>query len=32
MRTSFRKILDGGFVSEWTRLSRTDLETWCEGP
>ena len=28
--TKFPKILDSGFVSEWTRLSRTDLETWCD--
>jgi asparagine synthase (glutamine-hydrolysing) len=26
----FPKLLDGGFVSEWTRLSRMDLQSWCD--
>ncbi|HTE47275.1 MAG TPA: asparagine synthase (glutamine-hydrolyzing) [Gemmatimonadaceae bacterium] len=25
----FPKILQDGFISEWTRLSRKDLESWC---
>jgi asparagine synthase (glutamine-hydrolysing) len=28
--SKFPKILDGGFVSEWTRLSRSELESWCD--
>lgn len=28
--TTFPRILEDGFVSEWTRMSRRDLQSWCE--